>query len=439
VGAGGEDVTDPIDFEAEKRRRGKKKRPPHNVPNTDWGLELRCDQDGRVTPDVGNAAIILANHDAWAGSLTYDDFSDRIYWSARVPEMPGLERPLPGQEVADHHATYVHHWFARHKGITLKKGTVQDAIVSAARMRTVHPLREYLAGLAWDGKKRLGMWLTAYLGTPMSRYSVAVGQWWMVSAIARVMRPGCQADHMLVLEGAQGLGKSSALRILSGDWYLPSLPDIKNPAAGHMLQGNWIAEVGELDALRRQELTTVKDFVTRTVDKYRPPYGRFQISRPRQLVFAATTNEEAYLHDASGGRRFWPVVTHKLERAALVADRDQLWAEARVLFEAGAQWWPSDEMQPEVMEEQASRHASDDWEGKIAQWVAAGDRQGFTVGDVLAGALMLDAAKWSRAEQTRVGVCLRILGYPWRRARNFGRIEKRYYPIQSQPCLPAVE
>lgn len=422
-------MTDPIDLDAARKK--KKGRPPHNVPRTDWGMELRCDQDGRVTPDVGNATIILANHDDWAGSLTYDDFSDRIYWSADAPSISGLERPRKGEEVADHHVTYVHHWFARRKGITLKKGAVQDALVSAARLRTVHPLRDYLAGLKWDGTKRLTLWLTGYLGTPASRYTAAVGRWWMISAIARVMRPGCQADHMLVLEGAQGLGKSSALRILAGDWYLPSLPDIKNPAGGHMLQGNWIAEVGELDALRRQELTTVKDFITRTVDKYRPPYGRFQVTRPRQMVFAATTNEDAYLHDASGGRRFWPVVTHKLEREALIRDRDQLWAEAKAAFEAGEQWWPSDELQTDIREEQSNRHSSDEWESKISEWAERRLVHGFSVGEVLSGALMLEASKWTRADQTRVGTCLKMLGYVFRRERFAGKQEKRYYPAES--------
>jgi len=431
-------MTDPIDLDKARAKKSKAKRSAHNIPNTDWGLELRCDQDGRVTPDVGNATIILANHREWGGALTYDDFADRIYWSADAPRIAGMDRPLKGQEVADHHATFVHHWFARRKGITLKKGAVQDAMVSAARLRTVHPLREYLTGLKWDGTKRLGSWLTAYLGTPLSRYSVAVGRWWMISAIARVMRPGCQADHMLVLEGAQGLGKSSALRILAGDFYLPSLPDIKNSAAGHMLQGNWIAEIGELDALRRQELTTVKDFLTRTVDKYRPPYGRFQVTRPRQMVFAATTNEEAYLHDASGGRRFWPVVTHKLDREALERDRDQLWAEARVAFEAGEHWWPSDELNPEIREEQAARHASDEWEGKIAEWVVAKSRTGFSIGDVLQSCMGLEPGKWTRADQVRIGICLKVLGYEWRRQRTDGKIEKRYYPEQRQTNMPGM-
>jgi predicted P-loop ATPase len=438
VDKGDRGVTDPIDLDAARKK--KKGRPPHEIPKTDWGSELRCDQDGRVTPDVGNATIILANAAQWAGCLTYDDFADRICWTKDAPSIHGMERPLAGQEVADHHATFVHHWFARRKGITLKKGAVQDAMVSAARLRTVHPLRAYLAGLKWDGQKRLSLWLTAYLGTPACRYSSAVGRWWMISAIARVMRPGCQADHMLVLEGAQGLGKSSALRILAGDFYLPSLPDIKNPAGGHMLQGNWIAEVGELDALRRQELTTVKDFITRTVDKYRPPYGRFQVTRPRQMVFAATTNEEAYLHDASGGRRFWPVVTHKLEREMLIRDRDQLWAEAKAAFEAREQWWPSDELTPDIREEQSARHAGDEWESTIAAWVELKVRSGFSVGDVLQSCLAIEPGKWTRADQTRVGLCLKMLGYAHRRERDAtGKQEKRYYPDQKQLSIPGSE
>lgn len=434
-------MTDPIDLD---RAREKRKRKPHNIPETDWASELRTDQDGRITADVGNAALLLANDSGWAGSLVYDDFADRIYWASEPPAMSGFERPAKGQDIADHHATYVHHWFARRLGVTLKKGAVQDAMVAAARMRTVHPLRDYLTSIRWDGKPRLDNWLTTYLGAEKTRYTSHVGRWWAVSAIARALNPGCQADHMLVLEGSQGIGKSSALRILAGEWYLPCLPDIKNPAAGHMLQGNWIAEVGELDALRRQELTTVKDFVTRIVDKYRPPYGRFQVVRPRQIVFAATTNEDAYLHDSSGARRFWPVATNQLDRNGLERDRDQLWAEAVTLYRAGAAWWPDEGLSAEVKEEQSARHATDEWEQPIIAWVnaTAEPRSGFTIGDVLKGALTIEQGKWTRADQTRVGSCLRSLGFSARQQRGTnGERERRYYADPStgqQLSLPSA-
>lgn len=430
-------MTDPIDLDAAREKKKKKaSRPKPDIPNTDWGLELRTDADGQITPDVGNAAILLANDEAWAGCLTYDEFADRCYWSGDAPPLSGIERPRAGQEIADHHATYVHHWFARRRFISLKKTAVQDAIVSACRSNTVHPLKAYLKRLEWDGKLRLSEWLTNYLGADLNVYTAGVARWWLISAVARVAKPGCQADHMLVLEGPQGLGKSTALRILAGDWYLPTLPDIKNPAAGHMLQGNWIAEVGELDALRRQDLTTVKDFVTRTVDKYRPPYGRFQLSRPRQLVFAATTNEDSYLQDATGGRRFWPVLTRQLRREELARDRDQLWAEAVAAYRTGEHWWPDADREAGVRLEQSARHAVDEWQETIRAWVESKDRSGFSIGEVLAGALSLEPGKWSRADQTRVGLALKMLGYPVRRARVDGQQGKRYYPEQSQLSIP---
>lgn len=205
------------------------------------------------------------------------------------PELAGLCAPQVGQELAEHDILYVQQCLAVAERVSFPKGSVHDALVAASRRVEVHPLREYLERLEWDREPRFDGWLSTYLGAYPNEYTRAVGRWWLIAAVARAFDPGCQADHMLVLEGKQGVGKSSAVRILAGGWYLGSLPDIRNKDAALALQGNWIVEIGELDALRGASATRVKDFVSQTVDSYRPPYDRVTIRRPRSSVFVGTT------------------------------------------------------------------------------------------------------------------------------------------------------
>ena len=393
----------------------------------DWVQNLRFTNDGRLTRDAGNAGLILANDEHWSGCLQYDEFADRIRWARPAPPITGLASPDPGDDLSDHHVTYVHHWFARLRGVSMPKGAIQDALESAARSNPHHPVRDYLSALQWDGTPRIATWLQSYLGAADTSYIHATGRWWLISAVARVMMPGCQADHLLVLEGAQGSGKSTAARILGGDWFLSNLPDISSKDAAQVLQGHWISEIGELDAFKGAAGTRVKDWVTRETDSYRPAYGRFTVRRPRQCVFIGTTNEHQYLTDGSGGRRFWPVAITRCDRDRLRTDRDQLWAEAVHAFHAGEQWHPTDELKADLTEAQDDRFDDDEWGPRIAHW--ASTRDGFTVGDVLAGALSLEPAKWDRRSQIRAGTVLQRMNLQVKRVRENGSRARRYYRV----------
>src|SRR5207237_10072695 len=140
-----------------------------------------------------------------------------------VPVIPGLLAPNPGDELADHHVTYVQKWFSVAHGLTLSREASAAALESAARATVVHPVRAYLDSLRWDGTPRLASWMPRYFGAEESPTVAKIGVWWMISAVARIRRPGCQADHVLILEGPQGQGKSDAMRTLAGDWYRGSL------------------------------------------------------------------------------------------------------------------------------------------------------------------------------------------------------------------------
>lgn len=392
-----------------------------------WRRALRKNQDGQITKDPGNAALMLINEQDWSGVLAYDEFADRCYFAKPPPEVPGFPTAQPGDRFADHHYLPIAQWLARWRGVSFPKQTVMDAMVSAAKAKTHHPLQDYLRGLEWDGTPRLDTWSAAYLGAEDSEYTRIVARWWAISAVARALRPGCQVDHMLVLEGKQGKRKSKAARILGFEergWYLGSMPNLRDDQkAAERIQGKWIVEVPELDAFRGQAATRNKEFLTQTVDTYRPAYGRFAIDRPRTVVFYGTTNEAHYLHDPTGARRYWPLRITRVDTDALFRDRDQIWAEAVRELGSGAEFWPEEGSAANdlIGKEQEARYDADSWEETIERWLAGRDY--VTVSEVLTQCLSIEVGKHDRPAQTRVGNCLRHMGWLTRGAER----PRRYY------------
>jgi len=390
----------------------------------DWQHSLRHDSQGRITKDPGNAVLILTNAEPWRGVLAYDAFADRVMWTRAPEPVAGMSTPAAG-EFQEHDASYVGHWLAKRAGVTFPRTAVLDAVETAARANAQHPLRAYLEGLRWDGRERLTGWLATYLGARADEYTAAVGRLWMISAVARAYRPGAQVDHMVILEGPQGAGKSSAVRILAGDWYLGSLPDLRDATrASDAIHGSWIVEIGELDALRGASATRVKDFISQTADVYRPAYRRLKVRHNRSCVFIGTTNEGAYLADPTGARRFWPVTVSSLDRVGLERDRDQLWAEAREAFLAGAAWWPEASLAPVLRVEQEERYEVDPWDDTIAGWLAP-RRTTVAVEDILSDVLQVPRERWDVGAMRRVGGILRRHG--WGRTRLRGDASVRRY------------
>jgi predicted P-loop ATPase len=308
-------------------------------------------------------------------------------------------------------------WLQQSGVAKISKDTTHQAVDLRARERAFHPVKDYLFGVEWDGVDRLGEWISIYLGAEASPYSSGIGQMFLVAMVARILDPGCKCDYMLALEGPQGAMKSTACAIIGGKWFSDSLPDVTTgkDVAQH-LPGKWLIEIGELSAMGKAESATLKAFITRPVERYRPSYGRKEVIEPRQCVFVGTTNEEVYLKDATGGRRFWPVKVGRIDPDALSRDRDQLFAEAVFQYRAGSKWWPDAAFERQhIAPEQEARFESDVWEDAIKNHLETLSR--VTVGHVAREALGFEAARIGTADQRRIANILKVLG--WRPVKDW--------------------
>ncbi len=301
----------------------------------------------------------------------------------------------------------------------VKQMHVAQVIKYVAEEFRVNPLRVHLKELRWDGTKRLYRWLPYYMGTKDTEYTRAIGRKWLISAVARAMDPGCQADHMLIFEGAQGIGKSQALRIIGGQFYCEYSGGMTGQGTAHkdlvaVIAGKLIVEMSELATVRKGDMEALKAILTTTVDDVRLSYERDAKSYPRTCIFAGTTNEvgQAYIADLTGARRFWP--THVGECGPILSqilkqDRDQLWAEAVEAYESGEDWYtvPVEMVSEEQADRQLSIENTEPWFLKI--------RDALTDPDSFANELFFAVPRYTDGQDTgdfsiRLGAIHLVLG-----------------------------
>jgi predicted P-loop ATPase len=384
----------------------------------DW-LKLCIYEGKKPIPNVANAIIALENTD-YKDAFAYDE----------MMLMPTLRQSSP-LAVSDDDATKVQEWMQhsglKHIGIRI----VEQAIEHVSRKNPFHPIRQYLDALQWDGETRINGAAIEYLGCEDTAYNRSVFEMFMIQMVARVLQPGCKADYMLVLEGPQGVLKSSFCKTLAGDDYFSDdLPEkLHDKDTKIHLRGKWLIEVAEMHAFTKQEATALKSFLTRTNERYRLPYGHFETLQPRQCVFIGTTNKDAYLRDDTGGRRFWPIKCGRIDIGALAADRDQLFAEAVFAFREGRHWWPDAAFERDhIKPQQDARFEDDAWLGPVAEFLAGQTETSLEA--VAKSALSLDVSKLDMASQKRIGSILQQLGWAKKNAKRAGVIVKRWFRIE---------
>lgn len=362
----------------------------------------------------------------------YDEFRNR-------KRVDGYELQDLAGELTDDNCALIRHAVLSRWGFDPGKEHVRDAAHTLCIENTVHPVREYLDGLTWDGKPRLATWLTTYLGaedTPLHR---AMGELVLVAAVRRVRRPGTKFDSILVLEGRQGSGKSTAISVLASDAYFSDQEILTLDAKSQMeaLEGVWLYELGELQGLNRAETDRVKAFASRLTDRGRLAYARFREDRPRQTIFIGTTNDEQYLRDATGNRRFWPVKTGLIDLDGLRRDRDQLWAEAAHLEADGRSVALPEDLWGTAAEAQEARLMDDPWlDGlRTLRGIVEGEIDRVTTADALAH-LQMPPERQNQAAAKRLGPLMRKLGWAGpKQLRISGRVLRGY----ERPSVPMPE
>ncbi len=373
----------------------------------EWHRYLQRNQDREPRGNLANAMTALSNAPEWRARIGYDEMQR----AAVIRDGAALAN------LEDVHVSRIHLWMQRAGLPTMPKDTAHQAVDLRARDRAFHPVLHYLRGLRWDGNRRLDSWLHTYLGAESEwgerrEYVRGIGRMFLIAMVARVFEPGCKADYMLVLEGPQGSRKSTACRILGGEWFSDNLPDLEHDAVrlAQHIRGKWLIEIAEMSAMNRADTNNLKAFITKPEEVFTPKYARREVREPRQCLFIGTTNKEAYLRDETGGRRFWPVKVGLVDTEALARDRDQLFAEAVAAFLAREAWWPDDQFERQhIAPQQEARFEADAWEAAIGPWLEAKAR--VTVLDVARGALTMETPRLGTAEQRRITAILERLGW----------------------------
>lgn len=337
---------------------------PESSPRADASTSMLVTERGSPQRILACASAALRESPEWSGVLAHDEFAHR---TVTLRETPWGKKTGPWRDADDLH---VCEWL-QHRGVLVSTKIASEAVELVAHAAHFHPVKRYLESLVWDGQPGIEQWLQCCLGAPDTEFNQAIGARWLISAVARIYQPGCAADHLLLLQGAQGTFKSTALRTLAEPWFTDHVSELASKDSRLELAGQWIIELSELDRVRRGDLERVKSFLTCRVDNFRMPYGRRSEAVPRSCVFAGTSNDSTPLSDPTGARRFWPVATGRVDLNMLRANRDALWSEAFFRYKRGDAWWlDTPELNAIAKEEQEQRYEPGARDELLMAWIS---------------------------------------------------------------------
>ena len=396
-----------------------------------WSNGLLRNAAGAPRGNEHNVMHVLRQHPEMAGRWSYDEFGCDIHVEGELPWRREAGKLWDEDDMLD-----LACWMQGEGGGRLPTtvDTVQRVLPRVARDRRFHAVRRYLDGLEWDGVERIDHWLHDYTDAADDPFTRMVSRRFLLSMVARGMDAGCKVDTMLFLEGEQGAAKSAFCEVLGEPWSTDDLAPVGDKDAVLQIRRRWVVEVAELVAFSKKEATLVKAFLSRRIDRIRPPYAKDVVEQPRSCVFVGTTNQDVYLTDETGNRRIWPVRLTEVRLDELRRVRDQLLAEAVAAWRAGgegARWWMDRHRDPPellsaVREAQDDRLERDVWEPDVLEWLRttvpwgrqalaqrhAADRadmaarvaDGVTTAEALAALELQQDAERERAERSRRGV-----------------------------------
>lgn len=321
-------------------------------PDTDWMADLDYDKKGTIKSTAANIIAILEHDPKLAGHIWHDLFSGfdlvrgGLPWDAKATQWGNRDD------------ANLRIYMEENYGVT-GKDRIKDAKDAVVTRHQVHPIREYLKGLQWDGVPRLETLIIDYIGAEDTLLNRAMTRKHFVAAVARVMNPGSKYDYCLIVTGPEGIGKSTLFNVMGGDWFSDSLVTMEGKTGMEQARGGWIIELPELGSIKRSDVESVKAFISRREDIFRPAYGAVVEKHPRQCVFCGTTNEALFLKGDTGNRRFWVIQADPDKRKQggtredLEKARDQLWAEAVEYWKRGEQLFLPDDLETEARKKQA--------------------------------------------------------------------------------------
>jgi hypothetical protein len=347
-------------------------------------------------------------------------------------------------EVADDACRVLRYKIREQFGFDPRLDNVIEAVTTLCLEHRFHPVLDYLDSLEWDQVPRLDTWLVTYFGAEDTLLNRAFGRLGLIGAVRRVRRPGTKFDQIIVLEGTQGKGKSTAIEILAGkeNFSDQAILGKNDREIQEYCAGIWLYELADLTGMKKAEVEQVKAFASRTIDRARPAYGRCMVSQPRTCVFFATTNDDSYLKDNTGNRRFWPVRTTIADVESMRRDRDQLWAEAAHYEALGASIVLPENLWPAAAEQQEGRREPDPWEdvlarveGTLCPSVSGRVEYRILTDDLFAqlGIMAKDRTDYSAK---RIAGCMRRLD--WIKAAQPIRIDGKQGRGFVKPAAPAV-